>query len=120
MTVDRYVDSLKPIIYRVNYSNSETTGQLIAIDYIKNGRPSKVELFDNVRAAEKYISNRQKGDDYYYLHIPRWQGLGMRLGGLDTYNLNDKELNTARLSEALKAERYRRTREAHKVDDADG
>lgn len=110
MTFDQYIETLKPVIYRFTFGESELSGFIGALDYKKNGRYSPVKLFDSIEEIEQYIKDRQKADEFYYVHARRRHLSRINAGGLESFELSESEQDLSRLSEALEEERARRNR----------
>lgn len=111
--IEEYLATLEPVIYRVTHGNSELSGQIIVLDYIKDGRHSEIKMFDTAIQAERFIQRKQGDVDYYYVFVRRPLVLGLDAGGLDYYELSKEQYTTTRLGKVLQEERkLRNEREA--------
>lgn len=110
MSVEEYIETLKPVIYRFTFGDSNRTGFIGVLDYKKNGRYSGIKLFDSIEEIEQYIKDRQKADEFYYVHARRRNLSRINAGGLESFELSESEQDLSRLSEALEEERARRNR----------
>ena len=101
-TLEGYYNSLLPRVYRITSSNTEKHGFIIAMNFIKNNEPSRVELFYSLEELyERFDKLKNKN---YYVHIAHLPSVDKsRLGGIEALDIPGEWKDISDLRAVIKA-----------------
>ena len=111
-TLEGYYNSLLPRVYRITSSNTEKHGFIIAMNFIKNNEPSRVELFYSLEELyERFDKLKNKN---YYVHITHLPDVDkQRLGGIDALDIPDEFKDISDLRAVIEARQKAGSHEAY-------
>src|SRR5699024_3185976 len=66
-TIENYVNSLLPTIYRITSSNTKEHGLIIAMNSIRYAEPTKIQLFYDVEDLLNYFGRLKSKN--YFVHV---------------------------------------------------
>lgn len=104
-TLEGYYNSLLPTIYRITSSNTEKHGLIIAMNRIKAGRHSSIQLFYDVDDLHNFFE--QLKNTNYYVHVAHFRDISREdkkgFGGIDALDIPREWRDVSDLRTAIKA-----------------
>src|SRR5699024_1046452 len=88
-TIENYVNSLLPTIYRITSSNTKEHGLIIAMNSIRYAEPTKIQLFYDVEDLLNYFGRLKSKN--YFVHVANHRDITYedkkKMGGIDALDI---------------------------------